>query len=157
MKIYEILPNALYQSAEFFKLPIREKLKNLSEFGIDIVVNLYKNEDKELEKHLFAYVYFPMPDGKTFDVKGVETLSSLMAQSVFAGHRVLTHCHAGRNRSGFVNAMALWKIVPGMTGRKALELVRERRPNAIDNPYFEKYLLNLMDGGLGGGLALDDY
>jgi protein-tyrosine phosphatase len=51
------------------------------------------------------------------------------------GMRVLTTCHAGLNRSGLVSALMLHRL-SGMSGPRAIELVRAARPGALNNQYF---------------------
>lgn len=51
------------------------------------------------------------------------------------GVRVLTTCLAGRNRSGFVNALALIRL-HGWSGRRATEWVKSRRNLALTNKAF---------------------
>jgi len=141
VKLTEILPGVLYQSAEFPKITIKEKLSILETYGIDIVVNLYKNPDEELEDRIYRYIYFPMSDGKVIN-QDICKFSNYVAKKIVNGHAVLTHCHAGRNRSGFFNALVVRKVLK-ISGEQALEYVRRKRPRAIDNIYFEEYLRKL--------------
>jgi protein-tyrosine phosphatase len=117
------------------------KLDALNSYHIDIVVNLYKNRDTDLEKHLYKYVYYPISDGKYIDPMVVD-IAEYLARMISKGHVVYTHCHAGRNRSGFVNALVV-RLVLGVSGEEAMNIVRRKRPRAIDNIHFENYLKGL--------------
>jgi protein-tyrosine phosphatase len=55
------------------------------------------------------------------------------------GARVLSTCMAGLNRSGLVNALMLTRLT-GMSGQRAIELVQERRPGALNNLFFKRAL-----------------
>ena len=53
--------------------------------------------------------------------------------------KVLVHRHMGKSRSGLVNALVAMKIL-GISGREAVEFVRQRRPGALGNAVFARYL-----------------
>lgn len=139
MKIYEIMPS-LYQRGEFVKLP--DRISNIKELGIDIVINLVNVHDLALRQHLFWYAHYPIGDGKSIDSQLLYELATYAAYYIQGGHKVLTHCHAGRNRSGFVNALIVMQLLD-ISGKKAMKVVRDARPNAIANPYFEYLLTNI--------------
>jgi len=142
MRIYEILPGKLYQSGEFRKLPIDEKLHSLGKYGIDTVVNLYKNEDNELKEYLYEYIYNPLSDGKNFDSEQVMEIVETITDIIMGGHKVLVHCHVGRNRSGLINALVVMQVAR-CTGDEAIRIVRKARPRAIDNDEFERFIREL--------------
>jgi protein-tyrosine phosphatase len=142
MKLTEIIPGKLYQSAEFKNsLTTTERLSILNCYRIDVVVNVYKNHDTKLARYLYNYIYYPLSDGKKID-GNVNNIANKVAAMIKAGHKVLVHCHAGRNRSGFVNALVVMKVLR-VSGKEALEIVRLHRPRAIDNINFETYLRSL--------------
>ena len=67
-----------------------------------------------------------------------------IAADLKAGKRVLVTCRMGRNRSGFVAALALRLL--GVPATDALRVVRSRRKDAlgvraISNPEFQRLLL----------------
>jgi protein-tyrosine phosphatase len=68
-------------------------------------------------------------------------VATLAASLIRAGHRVLTHCKLGFNRSGLVAGLILTLL--GMTGNAAVSRIRERRPGALYNDRFAQYLLDL--------------
>ena len=51
-------------------------------------------------------------------------------------------CHAGKNRSGFVNTVAI-HILTGWNGRKCIERIQSRRDGALFNPQFVRMLYRL--------------
>ena len=141
MKITEIIPGTLFQCAEFSKIPLKQTLDVLKGYGIDIIVNMYKNPDTELIPYLYSYVYYPIPDGKVVDPK-IEDVAKYLVKKISQGHIVCTHCHAGRNRSGFMNALVVKHFLE-IDGDMAMQIVRDARPRAIDNVHFENYLRSL--------------
>jgi len=142
MNIYTVIPGRLFQCAEFINKPIEHKLGALMSHKIDVVINVYKHRDEELEEYLYRYWYDPIPDGKSFDPKVVLIIAHEATELIRHGHVVLVHCHAGRNRSGLVSALIAREYL-GISGAAAMELVRTRRPRAIDNQYFEDFLKEL--------------
>lgn len=63
------------------------------------------------------------------------------AQLVRNGHRVLSHCGMGFNRSALVAGRILNYL--GMSGADAVERLRERRPGALFNDVFAEHLRSL--------------
>jgi protein-tyrosine phosphatase len=59
-----------------------------------------------------------------------------------AEKRVLVTCWAGRNRSGLVSALSLHKLL-GISGNKAMTIVKMCRPRALTNSKFEACLAKL--------------
>jgi protein-tyrosine phosphatase len=65
-----------------------------------------------------------------------------MAASLIAdGHKVLSHCGMGFNRSALMAGLILMYL--GMEGSEAVALLRHKRPGALFNEVFADYLLNL--------------
>jgi protein-tyrosine phosphatase len=87
------------------------------------------------------YVYHPILDEDLPDLSKIEALGRLVAELVAAGHRVLVHCRMGFNRSVLVTATALTYL--GMTGERAVELLRDRRPGALFNEAFAAHVAGL--------------
>jgi hypothetical protein len=135
MKIYEILPGQLYQSRTTFGLPWLSTYDAVDELGITVIANLWSPKDPFMEAHVKTYLDWPMSDGKypEFDiyVRHAQDLAWLIEK----GNIVLTHCHAGRNRSGLLNAITVM-ILTGMTGKQAHALIVAKRPGALANQYF---------------------
>lgn len=87
------------------------------------------------------YVYFPIRDDDLPDLGKLHAVARLCATLVRSGHKVLTHCQMGFNRSALVAGLAL--VYLGMTGEAAVALLQSRRPGALFNEVFADYLRSL--------------
>lgn len=65
-----------------------------------------------------------------------------VADAVANGKRTLVSCAMGKNRSGLVTALAARELL-GLTGAEAAYLVQRRRPIALSNPVFVRFLASL--------------
>lgn len=65
-----------------------------------------------------------------------------VAGAVADGKRTLVSCAMGKNRSGLVTALAARELL-GITGAQSVNLVRNRRPIALANPAFVRFLAAL--------------
>lgn len=95
-----------------------------------------------------AVYYFPIDDDIYRPVPPEVSqlgwkLAGKLADHVRAGHRVLTTCAMGANRSGLINGMTLMRI-NGMSGATAVEIIKRNRRSggqeALSNPMFEHHL-----------------
>ena len=66
-------------------------------------------------------------------------MARLGATLVEAGHRVLSHCGMGFNRSALVAGLILSYM--GVPGEETVKLLRQKRPGALFNQTFAEYLL----------------
>lgn len=87
------------------------------------------------------YIYYPIQDGRVPDKKKLRALGEFGAQLIDHGHKVLSHCGLGLNRSALVAGIIL--ISMGMKGKDAVSLIRSKRPGALFNPNFARYLESL--------------
>jgi len=87
------------------------------------------------------YVYFPIYDEALPSLSMLSGLASLGASLIQDGHRVLSHCGMGFNRSALLAGLILHRL--GMSGPAAVERLRQRRPGALFNERFAAYLLSL--------------
>lgn len=143
MKIHEIIPGSLYQRGRFDKWTKERKLAELAELKIDVVANLIRIPDEDIcGPDGVEYYMLPIADGKIKDGDLLNRLATRLLQRILEGHKVLVHCNAGRNRSGLLSALIVRKYFK-ISGREALNYVRERRPEAVANPHFEEYLEGL--------------
>ena len=71
-------------------------------------------------------------------------LVRFVAGEVGAGKRVLVHCAAGLNRSGFVAALVYRELVE-CSGTEAEDRVKALRPGSLLNPYYVAFL-HRLDG-----------
>ena len=103
------------------------------EGGIDVGVPTVPNQ--------YLYIYFPIFDEDLPNLPKLHAIGNLGASIIRSGHRVLSHCGMGFNRSALVAGLILNKL--GMPGSKVVERLRERRPGALFNDCFAAYLESL--------------
>jgi protein-tyrosine phosphatase len=72
-------------------------------------------------------------------------IARLAATLIGQGHRVLSHCGMGFNRSAFVAGLIL--IEMGMPGPEVVARLRERRPGALFNDGFAACLESILSTG----------
>ena len=108
--------------------------------GIDVVIDLEGGLDECIPTAPASclYVYFPIYDEELPDLARLEAVSLLGAHLVQSGHRVLSHCGMGFNRSALVASLILHKL--GMHGPDIVERLRARRPGALFNEVFASYV-----------------
>jgi protein-tyrosine phosphatase len=118
----------------------------VAERGIDVVIDLEGGLDIGVPTvpNQVVYVYFPIADGDLPDPHKLHGVVSLAAQVVAGGHRVLSHCGMGYNRSALIAGLVLVKL--GMSGAEAVARLQKRRPGALFNPVFAEYLASLPAG-----------
>ncbi len=120
-----------------------ENWQPVHERGITVVIDLEGDVDHGVPTAAdeFLYVYLPIHDGDMPNLERLHAVARLGARMVATGHRVLSHCGMGLNRSALVAGLILME--QGMTGPAAVALLRERRPGALFNEVFANYLLQL--------------
>lgn len=87
------------------------------------------------------YIYFPIFDEDLPDLDRLEGIANLGAHLIRTGHRVLSHCGMGFNRSALVAGAILHKL--GHAGADIVPRIRARRPGALFNETFADYLMSL--------------
>jgi protein-tyrosine phosphatase len=87
------------------------------------------------------YVYFPIFDEELPDLPKLHALARLGADVIASGHKVLSHCGMGFNRSALLAGLILTHL--GFSGREAVTLLRAKRPGALFNTVFADYLLSI--------------
>ena len=87
------------------------------------------------------YVYFPIFDEGLPDIAKLKAVACLGATMLESGHKVLSHCGMGFNRSALVAGLILNHL--GMRGADAVDLLRRKRPGALFNDVFAEYLAGL--------------
>lgn len=88
-----------------------------------------------------VYVFWPIEDLlKLPDVNILHDLGKLGASLLGQGHKVLSQCGMGFNRSALVAGMIL--VQRGLIGAEAVELIGRQREGALYNPIFHDFLLS---------------
>jgi hypothetical protein len=140
VKLYQVDDaGALYISPEILEwAPLEER-------GIDTVIDLEGGLDHCIPTvpDQILYVYFPIYDEALPNMEKLEAVADMAARLIRSGHRVLSHCRMGFNRSALVAGLTLCRL--GMTGPEAVERLRSCRPGALFNEIFAAHLESLGD------------
>lgn len=115
----------------------------VAELGIDTVIDMDAGLDECIPTtpEGCVYVYFPIYDEQLPNLARLDAIGNLGAQLIRSGHRVLSHCGLGFNRSALVAGVILNKL--GAPGSDIVQRIRERRPGALFNEVFADYLASL--------------
>jgi hypothetical protein len=136
-------------AGRLFISPAIEDWDAVAERGIDVVIDLEGGLDTCIPTAVnhCLYVYFPIEDDdqKLPDLTRLGAIARLAASLIGDGHRVLSHCGMGFNRSALVAGLILIEL--GMPGTQAVARLRERRPGALFNPGFVLFLESLEGHG----------
>jgi hypothetical protein len=146
MKLHTILPGRLYQRGHLRDKTFLQKEAVLRHNNINYVVDLWSVPDPDMSKlNGIKYWHVPIPDGiLCAPVLTLEPVAREVAALILNSPRAaLTVCHAGRNRSGLMSALIVRQVL-GISGERAMTIVREGRPEAIANPHFAAYLEGLL-------------
>ncbi|HKV07092.1 MAG TPA: dual specificity protein phosphatase [Thermoanaerobaculia bacterium] len=117
--------------------------QHLDDHKITVVIDLEGDLDHgvpTIPNHIL-YVYFPIYDEDLPDTAKLIAVARLGASLVRSGHRVLSHCGMGFNRSALVAGLILMDM--GMSGPEVVSLLRKKRPGALFNDVFAQYLHGL--------------
>lgn len=119
--------------------------------GIDVVIDLEGDLDTCIPTatNRCLYVYFPIDDDDVdlpCETK-LRAVAKMGASLVADGHRVLSHCGMGYNRSALVAGMILVEL--GVPGARAVNQIRARRPGALFNDRFAEFLASLAPARAG--------
>jgi hypothetical protein len=123
-----------------FISPVIKDWGIVSSYGVDTVIDLEGGLDDCIPTlpNSCLYVYFPIFDEDLPDLHKLEGIAALGAHLVGNGHRVLSHCGMGYNRSALVAGRILHRL--GMSGETVVARLRERRPGALFNETFAEHL-----------------
>jgi protein-tyrosine phosphatase len=138
----------LEETGCLFLSPRIEDWKYVEEHEITVVIDLEVDIDlgiPTMPNHIL-YLYFPIYDEELPDMTKLHAVARMAASLVQAGHRVLSHCGMGFNRSALLAGLIL--VYMGMEGSRTVELLRSRRPGALFNQVFADYLRSLPAGGV---------
>jgi hypothetical protein len=121
-----------------FISPALEDWSAVARYEIDTVIDLEGDLDSCIPTatNNCLYIYFPIDDDneKLPNMIKLRAIARLGATLIAEGHRVLSHCGMGFNRSAFVAGLIM--IEMGMSGPEVVARLRERRPGALFNDGF---------------------
>jgi len=126
-----------------FLSPKMEYWEPVAAHEITVVIDLEGELDHcvpTVPNHVL-YLYFPIFDEDLPNLQKLDAVARLGASLVESGHKVLSHCGMGYNRSALVAGLILHHL--GVPGPEAVRLLREKRPGALFNDVFAEYLLGL--------------
>jgi protein-tyrosine phosphatase len=123
-----------------FISPVIHDWAPLAERGIDTVIDLEGGLDHCVPTlhNQVLYVYYPIFDEDLPNLDKLLAVARMGADLVRSGHRVLSHCGMGFNRSALVAGLILVRL--GATGAEAVARLRSCRPGALFNERFAEYL-----------------
>lgn len=124
-------------------IEVREDWQSIIERGINVIFDLDGGTDVEVPPmyNQLLYIYFPFEDRDLPDLRRLHELARLGASFIQSGHRVLSHCGMGHNRSALLAGLMLTYL--GMTGEDAVVLLRQKRQGALYNQNFAAYLQSI--------------
>jgi protein-tyrosine phosphatase len=140
MKIF-----CLDDSGCLFLSPRIEDWQYVEEHGITVVIDLDGEIDcgiPTMPNHIL-YIYFPIYDEDLPDMAKLHAVARMAASLVTAGHKVLSHCGMGFNRSALLAGLILRYL--GMSGPEVVGHLRQKRPGALFNEVFADYLAGLAE------------
>jgi protein-tyrosine phosphatase len=129
-------------AGQLFISPAIEDWGAVERYEIDTIIDLEGALDTcipSITNHCL-YVYFPIDDDNEQlpNMIKLRAIARLAASLIVDGHRVLSHCGMGYNRSAFMAGLILIEL--GMPGAEAVARLRERRPGALFNDGFARCL-----------------
>ena len=119
----------------------------LAHHKVDTVIDLDGEVDSGIPTvpNQCLYIYFPIFDEDLPNLSKLHAIGNLGASIIKSGHRVLSHCGMGFNRSALVAGVILNEL--GMPGPEIVSRLRSRRPGALFNECFAAYLESLVIRG----------
>jgi hypothetical protein len=141
--IFEIVQ--VDDAGQLFISPALEQWEPIAASGIDVVIDLEGGLDGCIPTRTndCLYIYFPITDDNEAEppMARLRAIAKLGASLIDNGHRVLSHCGMGFNRSALVAGLIL--VERGMPGTAVVQRLRERRPGALFNDKFAEVLTAL--------------
>ena len=131
------------ESGALFISPAVSEWAPLQERGIDTVIDLDGGLDHCIPTvpNQVLYIYFPIFDEDLPNLAKLNAVADLGAALIRSGHRVLSHCGMGFNRSALVAGLILLRL--GVSGSDAIGRLRACRPGALFNEVFAAHLHTL--------------
>jgi len=129
-------------AGQLFISPAIDRWDDLAAAGIDVVIDLEGGLDECIPTDLnhCLYIYFPIADDNEAlpPLTKLRAVARLGASLIADGHRVLSHCGMGFNRSALVAGLILVQM--GHPGPTVVERLQSKRPGALFNDCFAEFL-----------------
>jgi hypothetical protein len=123
---------------QLFISPALTEWASVDAFGIDVVIDLEGGLDECIPviPNRCVYVYTPIADDdqELPNMIRLRAIARMAATLMTEGHRVLSHCGMGFNRSALMAGLILIEL--GMSGPEAVARLRDRRAGALYNELF---------------------
>ncbi|HET8796506.1 MAG TPA: hypothetical protein VFO89_02390 [Thermoanaerobaculia bacterium] len=131
------------EHGHLFISPVIHDWAIVSSYGVDTVIDLEGGLDACIPTmpNSCLYVYFPILDENLPDLAKLDAVAALGARLIEDGHRVLSHCGMGFNRSALVAGRILHRL--GWPGERIVTHIQARRPGALFNEIFAEHLRGL--------------
>lgn len=115
--------------------------KPVHDRGITVVIDLEGDIDHGVPTaaNQFLYIYLPIHDGDLPQMDRLRAIAQVGADLVRKGHRVLSHCGLGLNRSALMAGLILMGV-HGYSGPQVVKLLQGKRPGALYNTVFADFL-----------------
>jgi hypothetical protein len=141
-----MIPMQFFQvddDGRLFISPAIREWDPVASLGIDTVIDMDGGLDDCIPTtpEGCLYVYFPIYDEELPPLTRLHAVATLGAELIRGGHRILSHCGMGFNRSALVAAMIMHKM--GTPGHETVSRIRARRPGALFNEVFADFLTRL--------------
>ncbi len=139
MDIYQI-----DRDGKLFISPDIDDWKPIAEHNITAIFDLEGGIDIGIPTipDRILYIYLPLEDHLALpDLQRLHLTAKFGACLIKDGYNVLSHCGMGHNRSALLAGVILTYL--GMTGKKAVTLLQQKRQGALYNKVFASYLQTL--------------
>lgn len=114
-------------------------LQQIKNNGIQVIVCLIEwteltmldivDYPRRAQEEGFIFYHLPIRDKRAPQLRELNTLVPIIVNHLSRGDNVLVHCRGGLGRAGTICACCLGHF--GLQGEAAIQLVRDRRPRAI--------------------------
>jgi len=143
MDLFQIQLFQVDDEASLYISPAITDWNVLTLHNVDTIIDLDGDLDAGVPTvpNQCLYIYFPIYDENLPNLAKLHAIADFGVSMIKSGHRVLSHCGMGFNRSALVAGLILYKL--GMPGPAVVQRLRERRPGALFNDCFAAYLESL--------------
>jgi hypothetical protein len=131
------------ERGHLFISPVIHDWSIVRSYGVDTVIDLEGGLDSCIPTlpNSCLYIYFPILDENLPDLDKLEGIARMGAHLIENGHRVLSHCGMGFNRSALVAGRILHRL--GWPGERIVAHIQASRPGALFNDVFAEHLRQL--------------